>query len=498
MSRSTIEHRLLSNRYRIEDFLGHGGMGQVYRGTDLVLNRTVAIKILADHLARDPQSLRRFRREAQAAAGLSHPGIVAVFDTGADGDVQYIVMECVDGRTLADVLRDPGALGSQRAVATGVAIAAALAHAHRKGIVHRDIKPGNVMITSSGAVKVMDFGIARAVTSDTLTQSAILGTAAYFAPEQARGEPVDARSDLYALGVVLYEMLTGRAPFAADSPVALAYQHVREEPIPPSRLNPAIGPGLEAVVLRAMVKDRDDRYQTAEEMAFDLERAPAGTDVLDAPFPPATSAAAATQVVSPPETAVLPPIGAPYPAVPATRTSRRRFRWAPWVVGWAALLVVVLIATLLATGLSRHPTGVRGPASSTSPSQPKASGAGRLTTSPSPARVAPSSVQDALTQLGLILGQGVSSGDVSRHAADGIGKDIQHALNEYQRGDLEKSLGTLDQLQERTGALQSNGEITPEVADRIHLGISDLQTTMQASPPPSSDEGGGNGRGGRD
>jgi eukaryotic-like serine/threonine-protein kinase len=199
MNRSTTEFRLLSDRYRVEAFLGQGGMARVHRGTDLVLDRTIAVKILAGHMARDAQAVRRFRREAQAAAGLSHPGIVGVYDTGSDGDVHYIVMEFVTGQTLADVLQERGSLQPVRATGIASAVASALGHAHRKGIVHRDVKPANVMITPSGEVKVMDFGIARAVDSDPLTQTAgILGTATYFAPEQARGEPVDSRSDIYA------------------------------------------------------------------------------------------------------------------------------------------------------------------------------------------------------------------------------------------------------------------------------------------------------------
>jgi eukaryotic-like serine/threonine-protein kinase len=281
--------RQLGGRYRVERSIGHGGMAQVYEGTDTVLGRTVAIKVLAPQYARDDAFVQRFRREAQAAAKLNHPGVVGVYDTGSDENVHYIVMEYVAGRTLADVLQDEGRLQPERAAEIARAVAQGLAFAHQAGIIHRDIKPANIMLTPTGEVKVMDFGIARAMSSETFTEAAtVLGTASYLSPEQAQGEPVDARSDIYSLGVVLYEMLTGRPPFSGDSPVAVAYKHVREDPQLPSQIVPDIPPELEAIVMKAMAKNPANRYSNAQEMAADLDRFLQGQPVTATPILPGT------------------------------------------------------------------------------------------------------------------------------------------------------------------------------------------------------------------
>jgi serine/threonine protein kinase/beta-lactam-binding protein with PASTA domain len=271
--------RLLSNRYELGEVLGFGGMSEVHRGRDVRLGRDVAVKVLRADLARDPQFQERFRREAQNAAALNHPAIVAVYDTGEtrteNGPLPYIVMEYVDGKTLRDIVKTEGPLPGQRAMEIMADVSAALDFSHRHGIVHRDVKPANVMITKTGAVKVMDFGIARAVADGqaAVTQTAaVIGTAQYLSPEQARGEAVDARSDVYASGCVLYELLTGEPPFTGDSPVAVAYQHVREDPKPPSSLNSRVPPSLDAIVLKAMSKGAANRYQSAAEMRTDLVR----------------------------------------------------------------------------------------------------------------------------------------------------------------------------------------------------------------------------------
>jgi serine/threonine-protein kinase len=489
MSRSTTERRVLSGRYRIEELLGHGGMGRVYRGTDLVLGRTVAVKILSEQLAHDLNAVKRFRREAQAAAGLNHPGIVAVFDTGSDGDVQYIVMEFVTGRTLAEILREEGALEPSVAAGVASAVAEALGHAHAKGIVHRDIKPANVMRTPSGDVKVMDFGIARAASSDTLTRTAaVVGTATYLAPEQARGDPVDARTDLYSLGVVLYEMLTARPPFVADSPVAVAYKHVREEPVPASRVNPRVDPALDGIVLRALAKDPGARYQTAGDLERDLkdfgETRGAGTVAQSASVP-------ATQRIPVQETAPLPP-AVPPAAVgqgPPSGPSRRPRR-AGWMVALAAL-VVVLTAGLILAAISRGPTAREGP----SPTATRAPSTGRSASSPTPPTRSPLSVPGALDRLGLLITQGVTDGSVSQHAAGEIAKGVREAVKSYQDGDLRKALDTLDELRGKVGDLEAKGEVTSGRGGQLRQAISDLEGSMQASPAASGDEGDGDGGG---
>src|SRR5215471_20962754 len=288
--------RLLGGRYELDGIVGRGGMAEVYRARDLRLDRVVAVKTLREDLARDQTFQARFWREAQSAASLNHPSIVAVYDTGEDmvdgTPVPYIVMEFVDGRTLRDLLRDNRRPLPERAAEITDGLLRALDFSHRNGIVHRDIKPGNVMMTRSGGVKVMDFGIAWAVSGAQLsiTQTAqVVGTAQYLSPEQARGERVDARSDLYSTGCLLYELLTGRPPFTGYSPVAIAYQHVRENPLPPSRLDPDIPSWADAIVLRAMAKSPNDRYQSAAEMQADIQRAAAGMQV-SAMAPPPTRA----------------------------------------------------------------------------------------------------------------------------------------------------------------------------------------------------------------
>ncbi|MFM7147201.1 MAG: Stk1 family PASTA domain-containing Ser/Thr kinase, partial [Actinomycetales bacterium] len=329
---TTEATRMLGDRYEIGKVIGRGGMAEVHEGRDLRLGRRVAVKILRPDLARDPAFQARFRREAQSAAALNHPNIVAVYDTGedvleAEGErpviVPYIVMEYVDGMTLRQLLGSGRKLLPERALEIIAGVLSALDYAHRHGIVHRDIKPANVMLTRNGDVKVMDFGIARAVneanTSMTAT-SAVMGTAQYLSPEQARGEVVDARSDLYSAGVLLYELLTGKPPFTGESAVAIAYQHVSEMPVTPSVLDPEISDEVDAVVLRALAKKVDDRYQSALEFRSDVERAIAGAPVT-----------AAIQTISADRTAMLPPVQAAGADVArsarsarATRASRSR------------------------------------------------------------------------------------------------------------------------------------------------------------------------------
>ena len=268
----------LSDRYELGEIIGFGGMSEVHLARDLRLHRDVAIKILRADLARDPSFYLRFRREAQNAAALNHPAIVAVYDTGEaetpSGPLPYIVMEYVDGDTLRDIVHTDGPLPPRRAIEVIADACNALNFSHENGIIHRDVKPANIMISNTNQVKVMDFGIARAIAdSSSVTQTAaVIGTAQYLSPEQASGNPVDARSDVYSLGCVLYEILTGDPPFTGDTPIAVAYQHVREDPIPPSERHQGISSDLDAVVLKALAKNPENRYQTAAEMRADLVR----------------------------------------------------------------------------------------------------------------------------------------------------------------------------------------------------------------------------------
>ncbi|MEV4462184.1 Stk1 family PASTA domain-containing Ser/Thr kinase [Micromonospora echinofusca] len=355
----TAQARLLGGRYQVGELLGYGGMAEVHRGRDLRLGRDVAIKMLRTDLARDATFQMRFRREAQNAASLNHPAIVAVYDTGEEtaptGEtLPFIVMEFVNGRTLKEVLGVEGRLQPRRALEICADMCAALEFSHRHGIIHRDIKPGNVMLTQTGQVKVMDFGIARALASGatTMTQtSAVIGTAQYLSPEQARGEAVDARSDVYAAGCVLFELVCGHPPFVGDSPVSVAYQHVRETPPTPSDINPDVNPAVDAIVLKALSKNPLNRYQSAGEMRADLLRAAAGRPVM------------ATPVLPQEETTQLAPAGAGYAGTPGAPQTRqmparvgdpRRRKASSWLIATFAAVGVLAVIALAAALLSQR------------------------------------------------------------------------------------------------------------------------------------------------
>lgn len=348
----TNQAGVVGGRYELGELLGRGGMAEVRKGTDTRLGRVVAVKRLRTDLASDATFQHRFRREAQSSASLNHPAIVAVYDTGeepgSDGVPQpYIVMEYVAGRTLRDILREGRKILPERALEITSGVLSALDYSHRAGIIHRDIKPANVMLTPSGDVKVMDFGIARAISdaSSTMTQTAaVVGTAQYLSPEQARGETVDSRSDVYSTGCLLYELLTGRPPFVGDSPVAVAYQHVREPAQPASAFDPDVPPELDAIVMKALTKRVEERYQSAAAMRADIERYLAGHAVQAPPV----AAAAPTAVVAAAPAAYAGTTGSHtavgLPVVPEEEP-RRRGAW--WLWG----LLVVLLAFLIAWGL---------------------------------------------------------------------------------------------------------------------------------------------------
>jgi predicted Ser/Thr protein kinase len=358
---ATTPHVLL-DRYEVGRLLGAGGMAEVFEGRDRLLARRVAIKVLQAQFARDPSFLIRFKREAQAAASLSHPNIVGVYDTGTEDGTHFIVMEYVDGRTLKDVIRAEGPLYPERAAEICADVCSALAAAHARGLIHRDIKPGNVMLTPDGKVKVMDFGIARATTSETITQTAaVVGTAQYISPEQAQGQTVDYRSDLYSVGCCLYEMLTGTVPFTGATPVAIAYRHVREDPTPPRMLNADVPAPLEAICLKAMAKLPDNRYQTAAELHDDLERFIHGRPVQATPL---MDAAAATQAIprgdpGPDPTAMLGGATAAdryvEPYEPYEEQRRTSVGWI--VVSLLALVLVGLVAFFITRAVTGTGTG---------------------------------------------------------------------------------------------------------------------------------------------
>lgn len=333
-----MKDMFFGRRYRVTERIGSGGMADVYKAVDETLGRTVAVKIMHRRYAEAPDFVQRFRHEASAAANLSHPSIVNIYDYGVEDDTYYIVMELVRGTDLKAVVKERGALDPIKVAEYGAQVCSALTVAHGYGIIHRDIKPQNIVLTPAGVVKVMDFGIARAIDSDSTQTGSVLGTAQYVSPEQAQGRPLGPESDLYSLGVVLYELSTGQLPFDGDTPVSVALKHVNDEPVAPRRINPDIPPALEAVILKAMQKDPTRRYHSADDMRDDLQRVIAGRAVAAQPRVD--------------DTTVMPIVGRTTREPQVTRPSASNNRTSPWLwVTLAALVVLLGLGAAWATGM---------------------------------------------------------------------------------------------------------------------------------------------------
>jgi serine/threonine-protein kinase len=372
----------LARRYRLEEVIGRGGMSTVYRATDGILQRTVAVKVMSAALAEgDPSHIARFEREARAAASLVHPGIVTVYDTGVDGDQRFIAMEYIDGESLARVIAHEAPLEPDRAREIAAQVADALEAAHRAGLVHRDVKPGNVMIARDGSAKVLDFGIARVADAGSITRTAtLLGTAAYMAPEHALGSPVDARSDIYSLGCVLYAMLTGDPPFGGEVAAAVLHQQVNAVPRPPSQANPRVGRDLDALVLQMLAKAPDERPQSAAEVRDRLREAPVSQ------APPTAATAPLSEAAAPLEaTAATQPLadftrgaagGVPPP--PPPRRDDRLIRLLAGVVAIAVVAVIVAVALGTGGGTTSH-SGTQTQRSSAGSTRPTTTSTSRST-----------------------------------------------------------------------------------------------------------------------
>ena len=477
--------RVLGDRYQLGGLLGVGGMASVYEATDRVLDRRVAVKVLGAPYDRNPEFVRHFRHEARMAAGLSHPGVVAIFDSASDGDLHYIVMEHVHGQTLAELLRQRGPLPPRQAAAVAQRVCQALAAAHERGLVHRDVKPANVMVDQSGTVKVMDFGIARSLAAGRAggVEAALLGTAAYLSPEQGQGGTVDGRSDLYALGCVLYELLTGTPPFAGDSPSEVVARHLRDPAMPPSHRSPQVGPELDAVVLTALAKQPSRRYQSAAEMGQALTRcgggsggpvplgsAPGGVPVGSARGGVGTrtagSASAATTVI----------------AGRAVRGRGRRPVWAGWLLaGVAAVaLVAAIMMWSLRDGGTAQPQAGLGVTASSTPST--SSTPPTMSTPPTTALTsAPaSSVSGALANFADVIATGQREGMIDEDGEELVkqAEEIAHAAQEGHRGEVRRKLRDLER---KADELIHDGQISPPATGAVRQALAQFETAVRRS-----------------
>lgn len=455
-----LGHRL-GGRYELRQRLGSGGMADVYRAVDRVLDRTVAVKVLRPERVADPTVVERFRREARAASSLPRAHVVAVHDTGTDGDLHFLVLEYVEGPTLAEVLRDQGPLPPGRVVEITRQVGTALAAAHRRGLVHRDVKPSNILFDRQGRVRVTDFGLARAASDVTITTpDAALGSLPYLAPEQARGGEVDPRADVYALGCVVYEMLTGRPPFTADAPAAVLFHHLRTAPTPPSRHRPGLPRALDPAVLALLVKDPADRPGDMAAAVAALETGAAGQAPPGAPAPLERTAPLTAATGAPAAGGGADPGG----TTPAPAGGRWR-RWAAAGVLGAALLAGGLLLTP-GQEAPREPGSAAPPAPTTSPSPtPEPS----PTPSPAPpATDAPAALFSVLSA----LTDGVTAGELTEDAAEDIGDRVADALEKLRDGKPHEAHRKLDEARRRLAELAREGEISTQRRDLIAAALS--------------------------
>ncbi len=473
----------MAGRYELAEVIGRGGMGRVYHATDRVLGRAVAVKMLPGVLAdQDPTSVARFEREARAAAALSHPAVVAVYDAGADETSRFIVMELIAGRSLEAILRDEGPLDPDRASGIAAQVADALAAAHAAGIVHRDVKPANVMVAPDGSAKVLDFGIARAMDSTTLTETAsVVGTAAYMSPEQALGKPADERSDIYSLGCVLYALLTGNPPFTGDGAAAILNQHANVVPRPPRIAESRVSPELDALVMRMLAKSPDERPQTAAEVRDQLTFPSRGRSA-----PPAVTA----------PTARLDPTTATRVLPPAVRRDRR---WLILAGAIAAVVLVIAVAALAsgggsphaATNASRaatattHKTVAHTTRPTTTVSASTDRGASTSTTSASQ-KPRPSTVSGAAGALTAVATQDVQSGTIDQQAAQQITNGLSNVLNPYEMGNTTNAQQQLTNLSQQVAMLEQHGDITPAARPGINDALTNLRAALANAPAPNT------------
>jgi tRNA A-37 threonylcarbamoyl transferase component Bud32 len=477
-----LEGRILDDRYRLGSLLGVGGMAKVYLADDRVLERQVAVKVLSPPYAQDPMFVERFRREARAAARLSHPNIVAVFDSGSDAGEHYLVMEYVAGQSLAELLHRQGRLTPRRAAELAVEVCAALAAAHAQGLVHRDVKPANVLVDADGRVKVADFGIVKAAATATLTGTGtVLGTAAYLSPEQAQGGPVDARSDLYSLGCLLYELLCGTPPFGsgADSPpVAVATRHLHQPPEPPSAHNPQVDAGLDAVVLTALAKEPAQRYQSAVELQDALERVLAGDAVAAGPVgSPAAALSTEPLLGLPARIGVLAATTGP-----AVRDVGRRPGWPRWALAVAglALGLGLLAAVLWPDGASTPTRGEAGPTAA-----PATSAASTTTPGSTTPAVSAPGVEAALANLTGVITAARQQGTVDQEAEDLLGQagDLAKALQENPKeegkGKGRDAAKKAAELERKIDELIGQGKIRPPATTQIQQAVAQLIQAVQ-------------------